>query len=404
MMSTTKISLILWIFIIIYCTNIYLNKEEKYIIRNTNNKDKNLLYYLEEDLDCLPIKIYEKYINFQNTYEDYNHLYFHINDMADYIRSNFGNKYLELFILLKDNKDKINLFNLCFKYKQGGIKYNDFTHNKLYTNKRDTDVNEQIKKLFSKQKNNTINKRWLDYTLITNKQYNTLNIKNNSKRKKITLLIRSYKRSDYFKKCIESLKQFDLNIFYEKIILDDFSQDPKLIPIYDELKELGFKIKINDINMKQKSFIRCLSLVSKESDYVFYIDNDIIVKKDVIQKSLSIYNDIKKQCNLDEDKILLSLFNCNDKSYGRHKIVKKYSNFNEKNTIGGANLFFSTCLLDKFRKWWAYNEDFGICEKLREENGKIFTSNKSYCQHIGQNGYNSFKFYFINNYDVAKNF
>lgn len=396
---------IIFIFILLliyYLINIEENKEEKYIIKDKKGKDKNIIYELEEDCDYLPLKTHNNYIKIQEEFKEYNHNYFDINEMADYISKNFKDRYIKLFILLKDRRDKIKFFNLCFIYREGGIAFNDIIKDKKYTEKGDKNIKEELKNVFLNPKINKINEKWLNYTISTNnKEYNNINKKNSPR---ITLLMRSYKRPDYLKRCIESLKQINLDIFYEKIILDDFSQDLKLIEIYEELKNLGFKIKINNVNIKQKSFIKCLDLVNKDSDYIFYLDNDMIVKKDIVEKNLFIYNDIKKQCNLDESKILLSSFDCNNTSRGTHKIIKRYDNFNEKNTIGAANLFFSTCLIEKFKRWWAYDEDFGICEKLKEENGKIFTTNKSYSQHIGENGYNSYKFYFINNYDVAKNF
>ena len=60
-------------------------------------------------------------------------------------------------------------------------------------------------------------------------------------------------------------------------------------------------------------------------------------------------------------------------------------------------MFFHKSLLKDVKKWWDYNEDWCIVEKLKKRGGVIFCTKPSIVDHIGANSN-------INNYDKSADF
>jgi len=373
------------IFIIIFTALVFVGyfilfKEESNHVLNSSEYKNNYKNIVQVEKTKYVTK--KEYLSVEKLKKEnkYNYIVYDLNDCSDYIYKNYDIGQLTKFY----NMDTDNKLLYC-RNKLISNDYNMFYNfNNILLINTETKIKEEKETLW--------NKKSLEYNINFLKKSET-----GDKDTNVVLLIRSYKRPEYLKQCLDSLKKMDLDFFYQKIILDDNSQDDKLIPLYDEFIRLGFKIKVNLENEKQNSFVSCLGLVSNKNKYVLYLDNDMIVKKDIHLQLLETYLKIKTEISLEDNKILLSAFDYNE---DRHKIIKNYEDYNEKKTIGGANLFFHISLINKFQKWWLMRKDWGICENLIKEKGRIFTTKKSYAQHIGATGSNSKNL----KYDTAKNF
>lgn len=225
-----------------------------------------------------------------------------------------------------------------------------------------------------------------------NKSSETFTIHKNPK---ILFLMRSYNRPEYLEKSLKSLDNTDITKCFKKIIYDDNSNKETL----DILKkyEQKYDIIYNNTNYKQKSMVKLLDIILNRDydyDYICYLDNDIETNKNLIEKCINIFELIKKEQNLQNDKILLTGFN----SHRNHKTIKKYENYIEKNTIGGIHMFFHKSLIKKIRDWWNRGQDWEICYGLKGEGGRIFCAKPSIIDHIGIIGDNSSG---IDKYDKA---
>lgn len=368
-----KIIVLLIIILIAYFTFFHKKfhkKFKKLSVKNIVKNKENIIHLIDNKY-----VLNKEYAKINKLTKNFNYKVYDLNDAFIFFLENFDEEKLRKFYYLNSTEDKIKYF----KDKLIEIGENNFFEYERQLNEKHTSFKT---------------KEWSKFSLKYNKDF-YLNKKIKEKEVKITLLIRSYKRPEYLKECLKSLKKVDLDFFYQKIILDDNSQDLKLIPIYEEFNSLGFNIKVNLSNEKQNSFVSCLELVSEENDYILYLDNDMIVKPDFHFKLLDTYLEIKENLKLTNDKILLTCFDVK-----KHKIIKRHKNYNEKKTIGGANMFFHNCLLDDFKKWWLFHEDWGICKGLKNKGGKIFSTKKSYSQHIGKIGYHSSN----KNYDISETF
>ena len=199
--------------------------------------------------------------------------------------------------------------------------------------------------------------------------------------------MRSYNRPKYLEETLNSLDKSDVKDCYKKIIYDDNS-NKETINILNKY-EKKYDIIYNNKNYKQKSMVKFLDIILNSNydyDYVCYLDNDINVNKNIIEKCINIFELIKKEQKLHNDKILLTGFN----SHRNHKTIKKYKNYVEKNTIGGIHMFFHKSLLKKIKDWWNKGQDWGICSGLKKENGRIFCTKPSFIDNIGLIGDNSY--------------
>ena len=363
-----KYTFVLFTFFIISLSVYFLfyKKELKYRLQSfkTNQSEKNIV-----QIEKIKYVTEKEYLSVERLKKEnkYNYTIYDLNDCSEYIYKNYNITDIEKYYNMK-NRDKV----LYCKNKLISNDYNifyDFNNIELITNL--VEIKEETKAKW--------NKKSLEYNL---NFYKKSKQKLQDKDINIVLLIRSYRRPEYLKQCLDSLKEVDLNFFYQKIILDDNSQDENLISLYDEFINLGFQVKVNLENEKQNSFVSCLDLLSDKNKYILYLDNDMIVKKDFHLQILNTYFKIKSELNLADNKILLSGFDYQKK----HKVIKKYQNYNEKKTIGGANMLFHYSLVKNFQKWWLINKDWGVCENLIKSGGRIFTTKKSYTQHIGMKG------------------
>ena len=227
-----------------------------------------------------------------------------------------------------------------------------------------------------------------------NKSSETFTIHKNPK---ILFLMRSYNRPEYLEKSLKSLDNTDITKCFKKIIYDDNSNKETL----DILKkyEQKYDIIYNNTNYKQKSMVKFLDIILNRDydyDYVCYLDNDVKVANNFIEKCIYTFKLIKEEQELQNNKILLTGFN----SHRTHKVIKKYSEYFEKGSFGGIHMFFHKSLLNKIKEWWDIGEDWEISFGLIREGGKIFCTNPSIIDHIGIIGNNSSE----NNYDKSVDF
>lgn len=226
-----------------------------------------------------------------------------------------------------------------------------------------------------------------------------LNKKENFKtNNKVLLLMRSYNRPKYLK---ETLKYLDSSDIFKRcakrIIYDDNSNNKETLQILKKY-ENKYDIMYNNQNYKQYSMVRFLNIIDKNYDnydYVCYIDNDAISKPNLINQCLKTFNQISKEQNLEENKIILTGFNTSN-----HKTLNDYNKYVEKKSIGGIHMFFHKSLLKKIIKWWEINKDWGIVNGLKKEGGKLYASKPSIIEHIGEEGDHSNK----NKYDKSIDF
>ena len=215
---------------------------------------------------------------------------------------------------------------------------------------------------------------------------------------KILLLMRSYNRPEYLSKSLESLGKSDINICYKKYIYDDKSNKPTI----DILKkyEKDYEVIYNNKNYKQKSMVKFLNLIQNKNidfEYICYVDNDVEVKSNFIKTCYNIFELIKNEQKMPNDKILLTGFN----SDRTHKTIKSFDKYVEKNTIGGIHMFFHKSLLNDVKLWWDKNLYWGVVKGLKKKGGRIFCTKPSIVNHIGINGDNS---HGSDNYDKAIDF
>ena len=205
---------------------------------------------------------------------------------------------------------------------------------------------------------------------------------------KILLLMRSYNRPEYLLPTLQSLDESDINLCHHKIIYDDASQDSETLKILDDY-ESKYKILRNKKNYKQQSMVKLLEYVEKSGldfEYICYLDNDALVKSDFIQKCMETYQLIKKEQQIDSNKIILTGFNTEQNN---HKVLKDYGKYKLKNHIGGIHMFFDKVLLSDVKKWWSQDLDWGIVNEFTKVGGKFFCTSPSIVQHTGKIGYNS---------------
>ena len=215
---------------------------------------------------------------------------------------------------------------------------------------------------------------------------------------KVLFLMRNYNRPEYLKNTLYHLDNSDIDQCFKKIIYDDASNDKEVLKLLNNYKN-KYDIIFNSKNYKQKSMVKFLDIIEKKYntnyDFICYLDNDAIVKKDFIKKCIETFELIKKEQKLPNNKILLTGFNTSN-----HKISKTFDNYHIKESIGGIHMFFHKSLLKDINKWWAYKKDWGIVEKLKEEGGLIFCTRPSVIQHIGKIGDHSKN----NKYDKSQDF
>ena len=179
-------------------------------------------------------------------------------------------------------------------------------------------------------------------------------------------------------------------------IIDDHSPNPKIWNLINKFNISNSNCKIIKIRNKKNLGIRYVlkkgwNLLYPMCNYLCNIDNDVIVKKNWLNKLKETENKSRKK--LLSQNVIVSGFNCT--SSCSHKIIKDYNIFFTKKTIGGINMFFNKStyknivypILYKGNK--NFNWDWEICYVSEEKNCPIVVTKPSVIQHIGIKGLNS---------------
>jgi GT2 family glycosyltransferase len=193
---------------------------------------------------------------------------------------------------------------------------------------------------------------------------------------KIGLLITTYNREDYLKKCLSSLSDTKKPINTFVLGIDDGSDDLdardtivgsnncNAVIVRDEPRGIHNSIKTGfDF------------LINEGCDVLINLDPDTIVKPDFIQR-------LTDMLLKHPDKIVTGF---NTTTGGRHKPVSYFDGGVYKRTIGGVNMCMTAetyqsivrpCLV-------ANNWDWRVCEAMQKENKYFVALTPSVVQHIG---------------------
>lgn len=226
------------------------------------------------------------------------------------------------------------------------------------------------------------------YTLIP-PNYGSIEFNNVIKQKyKIGIVIPFYSRYNYVKAFLDSLKKTDLNecliVFIDesmtKEVDDDKLKTHELIKNYSINTSL-IKIYKNKHGNMFDSILTGMDLLSSYCEFLTTLDSDTLQKEDWISKLLNTYLKIKK--DFKNKHVLCSGFNVVSE---RHSIIKEYTDYIIKNSVGGCNMFFSRdTYFDIVRKTLiSHKWDSNIINYLQTQNSIIGTTNPSVIQHIGK--------------------
>lgn len=189
---------------------------------------------------------------------------------------------------------------------------------------------------------------------------------------KIAILITTYNRPAYLKRCLDSLKRVNLQ-GAEIVIMDDASDD-------EQVKEL-IKPYLKIIKHKREgicdSLLRGLSVAFFEgADIVISLDADAIVRNDFLQVLLKLHNQFP-------GKIITGFHST---TMGRHEIISTGEGYAEKKSVGGINMLFTKQTWERYAKpalekciVQPDNWDNNTCKLA----GSVICAVPSVVQHIG---------------------
>jgi hypothetical protein len=223
------------------------------------------------------------------------------------------------------------------------------------------------------------------------KNYGEVNITNVPYYKPIIgIIIPIFGRPGYTEKCLESLKNTNLQNCV--IILLDESMTKKInnkkrrtseyVQKYDIPGKFIIKIKKNKHGNMFDSILRGFDLAYSMVDYLVTVDSDTIQNKNWITKQIELHKKISiKHPN---KPIIISGFNT--VNTGLHKIKKEYDDYYTKHSVGGCQLLFKKDIYLKFLRFslLSYKWDTLFSNIINRENGIIATTKPSTINHIGK--------------------
>lgn len=209
------------------------------------------------------------------------------------------------------------------------------------------------------------------------------------KKYKVGIMIPTFGRLNYLKKCFESLKKSNLSnciivIVDESLtknVDDDKIETNKYIEKYD-FKIPTIKIYKNIHGNMFDSINIGLDILGHISDFLMTLDSDTIHDYNFVEKTLSTYNEVKINNNNENKLIIASGFNTD-----KHKIIPNNDlNYYIKETIGGCHLCFKSCDYWNYIRYTliSYKWDTNIYNLTNKLGGIIVTTKPSVVEHIGE--------------------
>lgn len=204
---------------------------------------------------------------------------------------------------------------------------------------------------------------------------------------RVAFLIRSFNRPNYLRETLTSVLQSDIHICTGRFIYDDGSSDPAVHellddPQYTQVPGKEFVVVKGEKQLGCKNaYIAALRAISADYDYICTVDNDVHVKKTVIQTFLDTYDTAFSTFRTRN--MLLTGFT---PSNAHKNIIKKYPTFHVKRSCGGVSYFFHTHFKSYILDKWQSALDWGVCNDMARNGYPLVCVNNGIVQHIGKHG------------------
>lgn len=207
--------------------------------------------------------------------------------------------------------------------------------------------------------------------------------------KPICLVIVSYNRPEYFRKCLESVSNAEFPEGTTIIMVDDCSTDPETIRLFNDFAVPNVAI-VKQRNAVNKKIYGSLLLAFNMAFFYGYevvtnIDSDALVKPNFLQ--------VLRDLCVEHPGSLVTGFNSRNKNRDgsdRHPVVKEEGRVLYKKSVGGINFCFDKEAYDKYVQNTLQecikkpgNWDHMACIKAMKDDNPVACITPSVIQHIG---------------------
>jgi len=209
--------------------------------------------------------------------------------------------------------------------------------------------------------------------------------------KRLGLVITTFNRPEYTKEYFDSIMKYPPPDDSLIVIVDDASTNKETLKLIKEFSVADCEI-IRILNKKNRSIKYTLRIgidkcFERNCHYVTNIDGDAIINHLFYDRLTYLYE-------INHGHIVTG-FNCltkNNDGTERHHVIKDFSVYNLKKSVGGVNMFFTINEYDKYIKpaldYCLANKgnwDNTACTYALSDNKCIICSSPSVVQHIGFN-------------------
>lgn len=206
---------------------------------------------------------------------------------------------------------------------------------------------------------------------------------------KVGIMIPTFGRLNYLKKCFESLRKSDLTECIIIIVDESLTKnvDNDKIETNKYIREFDFpiptiKIYKNTHGNMFDSINIGLDILGHICEFIMILDSDTIHNTNFVKKTLSTYEEVKSHNNNLNKLIVISGFNT-----AKHKIIVGDNlNYYIKETIGGCHLGFKTSDYWNYIRYTliSYKWDTNIYNLINRLGGIIVATKPSVIEHIGE--------------------
>ena len=209
----------------------------------------------------------------------------------------------------------------------------------------------------------------------------------------LALIITTYNRPDYLKKCFDSILRSDIPKGATILISDDCSDDKETLNLIHDFK-LGKCQVVKLFHDEKQKIYGSLKLAIDyaikvfKADTFINLDSDAVIRNDYFTRILELHSKFSHA--------IVTGFHCQTKNADgseRHNIIDVYDTFCTKKSVGGINMVFGfeslnkyifpaldKCILDKQGNW-----DQLACLNSMNDGIPIVCNIPSLVQHIGIN-------------------